>query len=189
MILSRNTVYPVQRLPVVIPIGIQTETGAEEIAFDVSKWADKWPDIEVTVWHRLPGQAEAYLAQSRREGSIVYWEIKNTDTQTPGMGKVELMGVLPDGRKLSGSTDTRIRETICASTQDPPDAPPTWVDTVRTMIGGGGTAFKTDATLSLKNGILSVNTAEIVEEDNTLPVTSAAVYTEVGNINALLETI
>ena len=28
-----------------------------------------------------------------------------------------------------------------------------------------------------------------VEEDNTLPVTSAAVYTEVGNINALLATI
>lgn len=31
--------------------------------------------------------------------------------------------------------------------------------------------------------------ANAVEEDNTLPITSAAVYTEVGNINALLETI
>lgn len=137
MIFGRTT-YPVQRLPVVIPIGIQTETGVEEIAFDVSKWLDKWPEIEVEVWHRLPGQTEAYLAQSRREGSIVYWEVTHTDTQTPGMGKVELMGVLPEGRKLSGSTDTRIRETICASTQDPPDAPPTWVDTVREMIGEGG---------------------------------------------------
>lgn len=131
--------YPVQRLPVVIPIGIQTETGVEEIAFDVSAWLEKWPDIEVEVWHRLPGQAEAYLTKSRREDNIVYWEVSSTDTQTPGMGKVELMGVLPDGRKLSGSTDTRIRETICASTQDPPDAPPTWVDTVREMVGGVGT--------------------------------------------------
>lgn len=55
--------------------------------------------------------------------------------------------------------------------------------------GGGGTSFTTDETLSLENGVLSVNTADKVEEDNTLPITSAAVQTTVGNINALLETI
>lgn len=53
----------------------------------------------------------------------------------------------------------------------------------------GGVDFETDETLTLANGILSVNTADDVEKDNTLPVTSAAVYAEVGNINALLETI
>lgn len=53
----------------------------------------------------------------------------------------------------------------------------------------GGVKFVTDETLALVDGILSVNTADEVEPDNTLPVTSAAVYTEVGNINALLETI
>lgn len=54
---------------------------------------------------------------------------------------------------------------------------------------GGGTGFEPDETLILKDGILSVNTADVVEQDNTLPVTSGAVYAEVGNINALLETI
>lgn len=34
-----------------------------------------------------------------------------------------------------------------------------------------------------------ITPANAVEEDNTLPITSAAVYTEVGNINALLATI
>ena len=53
----------------------------------------------------------------------------------------------------------------------------------------GGVDFETDETLTLENGVLSVNTADEVEKDNTLPVTSAAVYVEVGNINALLETI
>lgn len=52
-----------------------------------------------------------------------------------------------------------------------------------------GTTFETDETLTLADGILSVNTADVVEEDNTLPVTSAAVNTTVGNINALLATI
>lgn len=38
-------------------------------------------------------------------------------------------------------------------------------------------------------GKLSVLTAADAEHDNTLPITSAAVYTEIGNINALLATI
>lgn len=39
------------------------------------------------------------------------------------------------------------------------------------------------------DGTLSVDTATAVEQDNTKPVTAAAVYTEIGNISALLETI
>ena len=61
--------------------------------------------------------------------------------------------------------------------------------TVVEQNGGEGVRFETDNTLTLKDGILSVNTTDVVEEDNTLPVTSAAVYVEVGNINALLATI
>lgn len=52
-----------------------------------------------------------------------------------------------------------------------------------------GVQFETDDTLTLEDGMLRVNTADKVQKDNTLPVTSAAVYTEVGNINALLATI
>ena len=43
--------------------------------------------------------------------------------------------------------------------------------------------------LKLIGNVLSVDTATIVEQDNTRPVTSAAVFNEIGNINALLETI
>jgi hypothetical protein len=39
------------------------------------------------------------------------------------------------------------------------------------------------------NGVLSVDTATNVEQDNTKPVTSAAVHTQLGNIEALLATI
>lgn len=40
-----------------------------------------------------------------------------------------------------------------------------------------------------QQGVLSVTKANQVEQDNTHPITAAAVYTEVGNINALLQTI
>lgn len=55
--------------------------------------------------------------------------------------------------------------------------------------GGGGVEFTTDETLSLVDGILSVNTADDAEKDNTLPITSAAVQRVVGNIEVLLSTI
>mgnify|MGYP003293308589 CR=1 FL=1 len=63
---------------------------------------------------------------------------------------------------------------------------------VSTMPGEGGgdvTSFKTDETLKFKNGILSVNTANAVEENNTLPIASAAVFSEMASIEALLKTI
>lgn len=53
----------------------------------------------------------------------------------------------------------------------------------------GDITIETDETLKLENGILSVNTTNEIEEDNTLPITSAGVFATVGNIEALLNTI
>lgn len=43
--------------------------------------------------------------------------------------------------------------------------------------------------IEIVDNVISVTTTGSVEEDNTKPITSAAVYTEVGNINILLQTI
>ena len=62
--------------------------------------------------------------------------------------------------------------------------------TVRSDGGsGGGYNIGPGLKLDAETNTLSVDTAAAVEKDNTKPVTSAAVYTEVGNINALLATI
>lgn len=54
--------------------------------------------------------------------------------------------------------------------------------------GGGSSAYQIGSglTLDLNTNTLSVDTADAVEEDNTKPITSAAVFVEVGNIEALL---
>lgn len=52
-----------------------------------------------------------------------------------------------------------------------------------------GQQINTDETLSFVDGVLSVNRANVVEAGNMLPVTSAAVFAELGNIEALLRTI
>ena len=51
---------------------------------------------------------------------------------------------------------------------------------------GGGLAYQIGSGLKVEEGVLMVDTAERVEEDNTRPVTSAAVYLELGNVQALL---
>lgn len=57
--------------------------------------------------------------------------------------------------------------------------------------GGGGTKYQIGSGLILdtKTNTLAVDTADAVEQDNVKPITSAAVYTVVGNINALLATL
>lgn len=65
------------------------------------------------------------------------------------------------------------------------------VDKATVVKVAGGVDFTTDETLTLdpETKVLSVNRAEAVEPDNTLPITSAAVHTTVGNIEILLQTI
>lgn len=56
--------------------------------------------------------------------------------------------------------------------------------------GNSGVDFTTDETLTLDdNKVLRVNTANEATEDNTLPITSAAVATQIGNIEILLRII
>jgi len=74
--------------------------------------------------------------------------------------------------------------------------------TISIAQSGGGTTPLVPATTDTLGGIivgddlsitpegrLSVLKATSVEQDNTRPITAAAVYTEVGNITALLQTI
>ena len=65
------------------------------------------------------------------------------------------------------------------------------INEARNSGGGSGGGYQIGPGLKLdaETNTLSVDTAAAVEKDNTKPVTSAAVYTEIGNINALLATI
>ena len=49
--------------------------------------------------------------------------------------------------------------------------------------------ISTDETLSLADGVLSVNVTDTVAADSNRPVTAGAVYREIGNIEILLNTI
>ena len=64
-------------------------------------------------------------------------------------------------------------------------------------LGGGNADFPEEGNIgdvliktgSTRDAVSWVTPASNAEEDNTRPITAAAVYTEIGNINALLATI
>lgn len=72
---------------------------------------------------------------------------------------------------------------------------PMSVDAAYSVQSGGGVpegGLAGDLLAKRSNGDFDVEwitPANSVEQDNTRPITAAAVYTEVGNINALLATI
>ena len=87
--------------------------------------------------------------------------------------KLQILGTFPSGETVSP-------EEIQSAVNKYLDENP---------VEGSGVNFETDNTLKLENGVLSVNTTNNMEQDNTLPITSAGVYAAVGNIEALLKTI
>lgn len=97
-----------------------------------------------------------------------------------------IVGELTGVSKLEGSLSAQNGMSgvlsVPESSYQPYELPPATTDTL------GGIIVGNDLQIT-EQGILSVITAQSVEDDNTHPITAAAVYTEIGNINALLNTI
>lgn len=84
----------------------------------------------------------------------------------------------------------KVGQTVRISAVDVNGVPTAWESVDFPSGGSGGNVdFRVGETLKLENGVLSVNTTNDMEQDNTLPITSAGVFATVGNIEALLKTI
>ncbi len=123
-------IYPITHLPPVIDIGKQTEKGVTRIGFDMHEWLDDWPGMKFSVQPVRPGEAESYIAATEQVGDILYWLVGATDTEKPGSGMVEVLGVTEDERKLSFMCRTAIANTNTVTTAEIPEPNQPWVDKV-----------------------------------------------------------
>ena len=129
-------IYPITHLPPVIDIGKQTEKGVTRIGFDVHEWLDDWPGMAFSVQPTRPGETESYFAASEMVGSVVFWMVGAVDTEKPGSGTVEVLGVTEDERKLSFMCRTSIANTNTATVAEVPEPNQPWVDQV--VLAGEG---------------------------------------------------
>lgn len=124
-------IYNINDLPVVIPIGIQTEQGVDVIGFDLKPWLDALPDMAFTVWHTRPGEKEAYPVNDHMMvGTVLYWHPDGYDTAIAGDGKVEIAGIGENRRKLSGFAHTAIQATSLGATKEPGESVAPWYEAV-----------------------------------------------------------
>ena len=191
-----------------IPLGRQGENLARQILFDVSGWESEYGPGSVELIAQRPGDEAPYPVVTTRDGDSVVWSVTAADTLYPGdSGRCELryyVGETLAKSRIWGTYVARAMDTPSETT--PPEPEKGWVDQVLEA----GTSAKEAAeraeeaakkaesavpagSLSIGDGLkwaadgkLTVDTADKVEQDNTKPVTSAAVHTEIGNIEALL---
>lgn len=132
----------------------------------------------------------AYPAShSYMEDDKLIWVITDADTAVPGDGWAQIvMYGAEDEIAKSSKAKVKVQEGI-PDGGIPPDPLEDWMaEAQKTLedLKDAGTVFETDETLTLHNGVLSVNTANELEPDNTLPITSSAVHINVAQIMNIL---
>lgn len=201
-----------------LDLGFRGENKARQVVFDVADWEASYGSGRVELLYRRSGDSRPHIRNYTRQGTKLYWTITSWDTEVSGSGhECELRYYVADTLVKSSTWLVTVRRALAEPDMKEPEDPESgWVsrvlqaagdaesaatraedaakraeDAASSIVpgGGGGTSFTTDETLTLKDGVLSVNTADAVEADNTLPVTSAAVSATVGNIEVLLGTI
>jgi hypothetical protein len=123
-------IYPINRMPKEIPIGIQTENGVCIVAIDCSPWVEQWPGMVCSAMHTRPGESTAYPVICEWDGHILRWVVSMADTEIPGQGIVEIIGLANGKRKLSGKTHTKITETSVVAPGEAPEPIRPFVDHV-----------------------------------------------------------
>lgn len=124
-------IYPINHLPDSIPIGIQTEQGVELIGFDLKSWLDAFPGMSFQVCHTRPGENEAYPVNDfAMVGTVLYWHPDGYDTAVAGEGKVEIVGVGDNRRKLSGFVPTFVTATSLGANKEPGENVAPWYEAV-----------------------------------------------------------
>ena len=183
-----------------IPLGRQGENLARQILFDVSGWKSEYGPGSVELIAQRPGDETPYPVVTTRDGDSVVWTVTSADTLYPGdSGRCELRYYVGEVLAKSKTWQTWVETAMDTPSETaPPEPEKGWVDKVLEA----GTSAKEAAeraeeaakqaesavpsgSLSIGNGLkwdadgkLTVDTADKVEQDNTKPVTSAAVHTE-----------
>lgn len=138
-------IYPINHIQSVIRVGVQTETGVEEIGFDMTPWLTRWPSMTFAVWVTRPGEEASYpAADVEMVGNVLYWYPNGTDTEKEGAGRVEVVGIGEGKCKSTGVMDTLVKATTLDVTQETPETIRPWAEkvmeaaqTVKTAVDAG----------------------------------------------------
>ena len=124
------SLYRINSLPGKITLGRHTETGVEEVRIDCAPWLTRWPQLSIGLMVTPPGGASAYPAAVHMDGAELVWPISASDTAAAGEGRLEVVGLAADVKKISAICTTQVLPISSDTTTEPPEAAQPWVDEV-----------------------------------------------------------
>ena len=192
----------------ILSLGRQGENLARQVVFDLSAWVEEYGPCVVELIAQRPGDDAPYPVAVRRDGESMLWDLTAADTAVAdGYGRCELRWYVGDILAKSKIWRTWVEPAMDTPSETaPPEPEQGWVNKV---LAAGSSAKEAAeraeeaakkaesavpaGSLSIGSGLkwaadgkLTVDTADKVEQDNTKPVTSSSVYTEIVNIKTLL---
>ena len=203
----------------ILYLGIRGENLALQICIPIAEWIATYGDGTFQLIAQRKGDAAPYPVNIASDAEYVYWNVSSADTAFVGEGKAELQYYVGDTLAKSQAWQTRVTESLDAPGSPPPpyeswvegvlqagtdarnasvDAQAARDESVDAAARAEDAARRAEAAagdLQIGNGLkwngdtLEVDTSSTVQAGDQRPITSAAVQVEVGNIDALLQTI
>ena len=185
-------------------IGRVGENASRQIVFDCAEALRAFPGADILCIYQRPGEGAPYLAPLSGEKGVYTLVLADTDVALPGFARMELRaekgGKIVKSAYFTGEIAPALR-----APGERPDA----ADRIAALLAQAqqrldelawltGQSVKWESiadkpglapSLALKDGQLAVVTAAAAEQDNPLPITSAAVHAQLGQVNALLASI
>lgn len=124
-----------------ICVGKQGENLATRIDVDVTPWKTEYPTGIISLFV-VPPVGNGYLAALEENGNTVRWLIRDTDTASIGIGKVELILKDADGTVIKSATahTSCVPSILSSEPADPPEAIRPWVEQILDAIASGALA-------------------------------------------------
>lgn len=116
--------------PARIMIGRRGENEATQVVFDCTPFAETYGDGTAVLLAKRPTDTTAYPVTVEQDGSTVTWTISDADTAYRGSGVCELFWYVGDTLAKSVVYTTVIGRDIGETTEEPPDAYESWVETL-----------------------------------------------------------
>ena len=153
-----------------ICIGKQGENLATRIDVDVTPWKTEYPTGIISLFV-VPPVGNGYLAALEENGNTVRWLIRDTDTASIGIGKVELILKDADGTVIKSATahTSCVPSILSSEPSDPPEAIRPWVEQILDAIQSGGVGAGSgiskieQTTTSVEDGGINVWTATLTD--------------------------
>lgn len=157
-----------------IVIGRRGENEATQLVFDVSSLISTYGSGTAVLMAKRPTDISAYPVTVTQDGATVTWTVTDADTAYKGRGECELFWYVGDVLAKSVVYRTTIGKDIGTTTEEPPDAYESWVETL-TGLAAETQQSATDAAQSASDAAASA--AEITgmtAQAETLPAGAEA---------------